>query len=222
MINQGNSELAKLIRTGVKKNLSKKELLFNSDQQQRLTIVESGFVKRYLIKADGSIGVQSIYSQNSIFPLTHIYKILYDIKLSESDDTYYYEAMTPSQVYMLSDETLLSELDKRPELYKDLLRVCGKRLQSNIRSLENQSLPVTYQKVAHQLYALAQEYGVSTAAGVKIGIAITQQDIADIISTTRETVSTCISQLRKKKLVLTFRGKFIVPDMQKLLDEVNV
>jgi CRP-like cAMP-binding protein len=221
MINQGNSELAKLIRSGSRIKLSKGEILFRSDDQQKLSIVDIGFIKRYMIKPDGSIGVQSIYQHYSVFPLSYVYKVVFDMNLSETDDEYYYEAMTDSEIYTLNHDIFVNELEARPELYKDLLRVSGKRLKANIHALENKALAVTYQKVAHQLHFMGLEYGIRTAAGVKIGISFTQQDLADILDATRETVSTCISQLRKKNVVVTFKGKFIIPDMENLLAEVR-
>lgn len=65
---------------------------------------------------------------------------------------------------------------------------------------------------------LARRFGKKTSAGVELSLSLTHQDLADILSLTRETVSTSIIKLRKKKLVKTTKG-IVIPDIKKLEEE---
>ena len=69
--------------------------------------------------------------------------------------------------------------------------------------------------VAHQLLYFAKTYGDNSLFGLEITLPLTQQDIADILSLTRETVSQSISTLRKKGLVNT-DGHITIMDMDAL------
>jgi len=69
--------------------------------------------------------------------------------------------------------------------------------------------------VAHELLFQAHNFGESKNGGVELQIPLTHQDIASILSVTRETVSTCMVELRDKGLINT-EGKIFIPDLIKL------
>jgi CRP-like cAMP-binding protein len=98
------------------------------------------------------------------------------------------------------------------------MAISGKRLHSTLHGLENLTLKSSYFRVAHELLYMAQRFGEQTEKGVKILIPLTHQDLADILSLTRETVSTCMVQLREKGLITTNRN-IVVKDLGKLEKE---
>jgi CRP/FNR family transcriptional regulator len=181
--------------------------------------VKKGYIKRYLIRKDGTLGVQSIYGPGYIFPLTIIFKILFDHVIQSEQEVYHYEAMTDTELYTIDNVTLMHNIHADPILYRDLLMVCGDRFASNIQRLENLSLHVFYKRVAHQLVFFAKYFGRKTPAGTLILIPLTQQDLADILSATRETVSLSVRQLTKKGLIKKSEKNFVIPDVEALEEE---
>lgn len=214
------TKLRKLILGGRKRTFSKGQVFQYSNDRQELSLVVSGFVKRYSITSRGTLGVQIIFGRGDVFPLTHMYKVLLDLDINKSQEVYYYEAMSSTEVYAIDNQTLLEAVDKDSGLYKDLLLEAGYRLESNIQQLENLSLHSSYCRVAHQLYILAQKFGEPTKLGVKINAPITQQDLADIMGTSRETISMAISKLREKELILSKRS-IVIPDLLALQNEAT-
>jgi CRP/FNR family transcriptional regulator len=178
----------------------------------------SGFVKRYFISHNGSLGVQAIYGPEDIFPLTMVYKTLFDQDIYQGPEVYYYEAMTDIYIITVDAATLKRETTINPDLYRPLLQSAGNRLHSNIQFLENLRLHGAYCKTAHQLAYFGRQFGENTPAGVKIKLPLKHQDIADIIGTTRETVTASIIKLRSKKLITT-NGKFLILDYDQLIEE---
>ncbi|MBX4197177.1 Crp/Fnr family transcriptional regulator [Candidatus Saccharibacteria bacterium] len=213
-----SDNLMNLLHTGRHYKLPKGQIIQSTDDRRVFNLLKSGYVKRYLIANDGSLGVQVLYGPGDVFPITLAFSIIFEQTINESPETYYYEAVTPVEIYTI-DETLLKESTQtNPELYKDLLAISGKRLHSTLHGLENLTLSNSYKRVAHQILYLAQRFGEKKDRGTKIRIPLTHQDLADILSLTRETVSTCMVQLREKKLILTNK-EIIVKDMQKLEKE---
>ena len=181
-------------------------------------MVKTGFIKRYLITNSGGISIQSIYGPNDVFSLTFVFKLLFDKNIYGGPETYYYEALTKTSYYNLEGSLLQEAVSKDPLLYKDLLGVAGDRFNSNIQQLENISLSVYYKRVAHQLWYYANKFSERNGNVAHLTIPLTQQDLADVLSTTRETVSLCISDLKKKKLIKS--GRYIViNDIEGLRDE---
>lgn len=208
-------KLANLIRSGRHYEVRKGEVLLSTEDEKDVHLVIKGYIKRYQITNAGSVSVQSIYGAHEIFPLTNVFKIVFDKDIYNGPDTFYYEAMSNSKLAKIDKATLKQAIDNDPLLYKDLLGVSSERIQSNLQQLENLSLSVYYHRVAHQLWYFANKYSEKNGQTAKLKIPLTHQDIADILSTTRETVSVCMSKLNKEGLIKS--GRYIViPDIEKL------
>jgi len=201
--------------------LNKNEVFQSSDQSPKLACLKKGYIKRYLIKADGAKSTQSIYGPGYVFPLTHAYKLLLNIELSNSNEPYYYESITPASVYAVEDKVLVNELTADPLLYKDLFIVSGERLKSNIQQLECSSLHGAYNQLAYELYCLAKLYGKDTKKGTKLLVPVTHQDLADILDSSRETVSVNISKLKQLGIIENDKH-YVVTDMERLLEEAGI
>jgi CRP-like cAMP-binding protein len=213
-----SDNLRDLMLKGRKFNLSKGQIIQSTDDRRVFNYIVSGYVKRYLIANDGTLGVQVIYGPGDLFPITLAFSILFDQEINESPEIYYYETITETEVYTINEADLKSEVEKNPSLYRDLMVIAGKRLHSTLHGLENVTLKTSYYKVAHEIYYLAQRFGEQKATGTKILIPLTHQDLADILSLTRETVSAAMVQLRNNKLIKSNRN-IIVLDMKKLGEE---
>jgi len=211
-------KLVNLIKEGRSYTVSKGEVILSTEDGKSLQLVKEGYIKRYQITNTGNISIQSIYGPNDIFPLTYVFKLLFNKDIYSGPDTYYYEAMCKTSLCSLDGETLVQAVYADPLLYGDLLLVASERFQSNIQQLENVSLSVYYKRVAHQLWFFANKFSDKTGDTAKIKLPLTQQDLADVLSTTRETVSLCMSELKKKKLIKTGR-LIVVPSIKKLQEE---
>lgn len=216
---QQAAELHALLLKGKMLKFKKGQVLQRSDTKEGMVLIKKGYIKRYLIANDGSIGIHGIYGPGYIFSLTQALRILFDQSVYDGPETFYYEAMGDAEVYVLDAETFAKGVEDNPRLYRGLLAVSGRRLRSNIEKFENLTMASAYQRVAHQLLCLANDYGLRRVGGTKIDVPLTHADIAGLLSITRETASRCITQLRKKKLIKT-RGGIIIPNMEKLKAEV--
>jgi CRP-like cAMP-binding protein len=199
--------------------LPKGHILQSTEDARYFNLLVSGYTKRYLINNDGSMRTQVVYGPGDFFPITLSFSLLFDQGISESPEVYYYETMTNAVIYRLGALQAKDEITNDLQLYKDLLAVSGKRLHSTLHGLENLTLANSYHRVAHELSYMAERFGKTEGEAIKIGIPLTHQDIADILSLTRETVSTNMIQLRKKGLIKTGRGGIIVPNLEKLKAE---
>jgi CRP-like cAMP-binding protein len=71
-------------------------------------------------------------------------------------------------------------------------------------------------KLAEQLLKLADEYGVDDARGKLVAMKITHQELANLIGSTRETVSLTLSQFKRRRLIVTDGRKVILSDLTAL------
>lgn len=202
-----DSKLYKALLSGRMIRVRKNQIFQSTDHRESLTLIKSGFVKRYSITNAGNESIQSIYGPNDIFPLTWIYKTMLGQEIYAGRETFYYETMTDTVVYTINEDVLKKLIEEDPILYKDILHVAGIRFRSNIHNLENISLQNTEKRLAHQLVYYAKFHGLKTTRGVKILIPLKQKELGSMLDATRETVSVNLKSLREKGLVET--GTFI-------------
>lgn len=208
------NKLHSLLLSGHVNKLDKKQLLQTTDSLG-VSILASGYIKRYLIKNDGNIGVQIIYGPGDVFPLTNVFSAFFNQPLYRGREIFYYEAMVDSEIHTIHSQELLRAVKSDKELYARLLQEAGKHLESCVHSLENIALRSAYERVAHQLAYFATRFGEQTSQGTKLVIPLTHQDIADILSVTRETVSNSITKLRKNGYIKT-KKHIVVPSVENL------
>lgn len=215
-----NTVLYKALLEGRMLNVRKNQMFQSSDHREAITLITSGFVKRYSITNAGNESIQSIYGPGDVFPLTWVFKTLLNQEIYFGEETFYYETITDSVLHTISEDALKALVEKDPTIYKDFLRVAGDRLRSNIHNLENISLQITEKRLAHQLVYYATLHGLPTSKGVKILIPLKQKELASMLDATRETVSVNLKALREKGLVET--GTFIIiKDLVKLKEFAN-
>ena len=164
-------------------------------------MVVKGYVKRYLILDNGSLGVQIIYGPQDMFSLTKTYDLLLGQSIYDGPEVYYYETMTDTQLYTLDAESFAQAVQKNPLLYKELFSEAGQHLKTCVHRIENISLGSTYVRVAHELLFCAKRFGIASPWGVKLTLPLTHQDIANIVGITRETVTKAIIRLRQDGLI---------------------
>jgi CRP/FNR family cyclic AMP-dependent transcriptional regulator len=71
-------------------------------------------------------------------------------------------------------------------------------------------------KLAELLLSLGQEHGISDERGIVVGLKITHQEMANLIGSTRETVSLTLSQFKRKGLIQTDGRRVILADLEGL------
>ena len=66
------------------------------------------------------------------------------------------------------------------------------------------------------MLSLGNEHGIDDTRGVVVGLKITHQEMANLIGSTRETVSLTLSQFKRKGLIQTEGRKVILADPEGL------
>jgi CRP/FNR family transcriptional regulator len=194
--------LAELLMTeGRRQRRVKGQVIQTTGGQDTFNLISSGYIKRYLISNDGSLAIEAIYGPSDMFSLTLIYKTLFNQSLYEGPETYYFETMTDCEIYSINVMILQNYIEKNSLLYRDFMIEVGKRLHTAIQGLENIAMKSAYNRTAHQLLYFGRKFGHKTSQGIEIKLPLTHQDMADILSLTRETVSVSFTALRKKGLI---------------------
>lgn len=93
-----------------------------------------------------------------------------------------------------------------------LTKIFAQRRREIENKIENLVFKDVNAKLAQLLLRLGGEYGVDDARGTLVALKITHQEMANLIGSTRETVSLTLSQFKRKGLIHTDGRKVILAD----------
>jgi CRP/FNR family transcriptional regulator, cyclic AMP receptor protein len=111
------------------------------------------------------------------------------------------------------ERTYFESLVRRfPALSLELMRLANARRREVESKIARLIFRDVNSKLAELLLNLGMEYGVEDSRGTLVAIKITHQEMANLIGSTRETVSLTLSQFKRQGLITMDGRKIIVID----------
>jgi len=114
-----------------------------------------------------------------------------------------------SVLLVLDRENVLAHLTQNPETALRLLKEMALRLRRANEVINNLALHDVTSRLTRTLLTLADESGEQLAEGVLIRQRPTQQDLANMVGTCRETISRSLSAMARRGLVVS-RGRSLL------------
>lgn len=188
------------------------QILSPDDPPDRIHIIKKGRVRAYRLTPDGKQLTLDIFEKGTI---------LGDMSLIGQDrlPEAYAEALDDGVICTITPDELRRLIERYPVIGVNVIRHLSRRLQAAERELEAMAYQRVDQRLAHKLLELAQRFGVSTARGILIQARLTQQELAEMIGTTRETLAHTLGDFRRRGLLATTHHQVVIRDAE-LLAEV--
>ena len=122
------------------------------------------------------------------------------------------EAMEPCTTVEVTQEALDDVLKNHVEVSYLFVRTLITRRRDLETKVEQLIFKDVGSKLAELLLRLGAEHGVENKKGLILGLKITHQEMANLIGSTRETVSLTLSQFKRKGFIATEGRKVILAD----------
>jgi CRP-like cAMP-binding protein len=126
------------------------------------------------------------------------------------------EAMEPCTTVEVTQEALDEVLKNHVEVAYLFVRTLITRRRDLETKVEQLIFKDVGSKLAELLLRLGAEHGVENKKGLILGLKITHQEMANLIGSTRETVSLTLSQFKRKGYIATEGRKVILADSEGL------
>jgi len=186
----------------VTKDYPKDSLVFGQEEPgDALFVIATGRVKVVLYGESGKEITLSFFKKGDFFGEM---SLLDDMPRSANVVT-----TEDSTLVILKREVFKRHLEENPTTAINVLAELSKRLRKADEIIGNLALLDVYGRVAHVLMDLAEKEGEQVEEGIKIHKRPTQQDIASMVSTSRETVSRALNEFQKRGL-LEMDGKSVI------------
>jgi CRP/FNR family transcriptional regulator, cyclic AMP receptor protein len=201
----GPEVLARLAERVEMKEVRRREVVYlPGDPGRSLFFVNGGRIKVSKVTRDGKALTLSYCGPSEVF-----------------GETCLIDGGPRSEMAEAVENAMLTEIERADferllGLHPSLGSQMTKLMVSRRRELENKVEGLVFRdvtsKLAELLVKLAGEYGVDDSRGTMVALKITHQELANLIGSTRETVSLTLSQFKKKKYICTEGRKVIISD----------
>jgi CRP/FNR family cyclic AMP-dependent transcriptional regulator len=178
-------------------------ILFEDDPGDALYIVSSGQVKVVLIGEDGREVILSVLGDGDFFGEMAL--------IDDEPRSAHVIAMKDSRLLVLRREDFQAQLEAHPPVALKLLRVLVERLRRADEKIGGLVLLDVNGRVAQLLLDLAEESG-----GPRITRRLTHHTIAQMIGSSRETVSRAMRELVERGYIQVNRREILITQMDGL------
>lgn len=126
------------------------------------------------------------------------------------------EVIEEAQVGMLRNDDVENLIRTNPDIALKILKVMSQRLRQAQIQVRDLALRDTYGRLASMLLILAKDHGCSGDNGVKIDLSLSRQELANLIGTSRETVTRILSDFKRSKVIDIDKQEIVIVDEKKL------
>jgi len=166
----------------VEVSLPKGQVLFREgDFGDRLYVVAEGKLKVGRTSTDGRESLLSVLGPGEMFGELTVFDPTARMGTAI--------AVTDCLLYSLSSDNLKPWLAQRPDVSMSLLRQLSKRLRRSSEVVSDLVFSDVPGRVAKSLLDLADRFGVPTEEGVHVAHDLTQEELAQLVGASRETVN---------------------------------
>ena len=174
-------------------------------------VLRRGMVKMSSVSDKGRETILHILKPDEVFG---------ELLLSEEQRLFTAVALEDSLVTVISKEAFVELLLAVPTVALNFIRLLSKRLTLVEIGLADFGHTWSYHRLARVLLQLSEKYGEEVPSGTRIDVRLTHEDLANLIGTSRETVTTQLSKFTRLGL-LKREARRIIVAKSKLTDFIR-
>ncbi len=195
------------MRSGMREYARGEIILGPTSNPDVMYFVKTGRVKVSAVSPDGKEQILALLERGDLFGA---------LTPDESAEVTQVEAFDRSVVCHLQRDLFEDVLRQAPEVAVQVVRILARRLQAAEREVRNLALRDVPGRLASLLLRLSEEYGERHERGTRLSFHLTHQDLARMIGSTRETVTTVLNRFREDSLIAIEHRIVIILDQEHL------
>ena len=195
-----DEDIGELMSVAKRRTFRSGEVIFHrEDPGQVLHVIKEGKVKISLISPDGQEISLVVFGKGECFGEFALLD-----GLPRSADAV---AMEKVECYTLQRSDFHKAIMKNPKIAIQVMEVLSKRLRSTDQMIEDLIFLDVYGRVAKKLLELADTHGTKVENGIRIDVRLTQQELASMVGSSRESVNKVMGYFTDKNFISTDKHK---------------
>lgn len=209
-----DAEMDKIVEISITREWKKGSHVFMQDDPlENVYFINSGRIKIYKSDINGREQIVAIAKKGDMFPHVGFFR--------KGGYPAFSEVIEDAILIVVPIDHFEKVLIDNPELCIKVFKVLGEKIVDLQDRLEEKILNNTYEQIIKLLVRLAKTHGQKyTDDSYLLKAEFTNKDLANMIGTTRETVSRTLTKLKKEKLIEVDSVGNIIIEPDKLLDEI--
>jgi CRP/FNR family transcriptional regulator, cyclic AMP receptor protein len=209
-----SEELDKVVDISISREWKKGSHVFlQDDPLDNVYFINSGRVKIYRSDINGKEQIVAILTKGEMFPHVGFFR--------KGGYPAFSEVLENAQLVVVPISQFEKVLIENPELCIKVFKVLGEKIVDLQERLESQILNNTYEQIIKLLIRLAKIHGEKLENGsFVLNGDFTNKDLANMIGTTRETVSRTLTKMKKEMLIKTDQDGHLIINPDQLLETI--
>ena len=187
-------------------------VFMQGDPLDRMFFIHSGKIKIYKTDSTGKEQIIAFLESGEMFPHAGLFR--------NGGYPAHAEVMEDAQLISIPKTEFEEILLKNPLVCIKLFKVLGEKIVELQNRLEEQILHNTYEQIIMMLLRLCKTNGIKVSHLYKITTHFTNRELANMIGTSRETVSRTINLLKKRQFLFTDQDGFFLVNKEILKQEI--
>ncbi len=183
-------------------------IFWQSQVNEFVYIVKSGRVMMRVVSEDGREKIMMFAEKGGLFGETSAFE--------GSTEPYSAVAIVDCEIYKIPIPVFLNHIKSDMEINQAVMTILSHKGSLYF----NQILGLTFgdirYRVANVMLYLVKMYGISNPEGILIDIPFTHQDMADLIKSSRVSVSKVFHEFSNSGIMKKMKGRYIICDLELL------
>lgn len=204
-----DDELSKVAGIVRMKRYNKNTVIFREGEEgEGLFFVKKGKIKLSKLSEEGKEKILHFCQEGDVFAEI----LLFDGGVYPATA----ETIENAEIGLIRHADMERLLYENNEITVKLLKVMAKRLREAQFHIRDLAFKDAYSRLASTLLNLSAEYGREAAGAEYVGISLNQQELANVIGTSRETVARILGDWRRDGIIAVNKREIIIKDKKKL------
>ena len=209
-----DDQVARLESRAQSRTFGRGELIYlPSDPGHSVLLVASGRIKLYHITSEGKQALLGFIDPGELFGELSVFEA------GQREE--FAEAMEKSTVISIPRESLQTIMEAHAHVTLGITKLIGLRRRRLERRLKSLLFRSNRERLVHLLLELVEKYGRRTPEGIQLGIKLSHQELANVIGSTRETVTVLLGELQDEGSLMIRRRQVIITNMPRLAAAVD-
>ncbi|MFH1574477.1 MAG: Crp/Fnr family transcriptional regulator [Acidobacteriota bacterium] len=126
-------------------------------------------------------------------------------------------AIEDCRIATIYNEDFHRLLMRNEKVVKQIIQVLCSRLRTVWAQVQDLTYSTAEMRIRAGLRQLYQRHGVTDSRGIIVNLKITHQELAEMVGTSRETVTRTLARLQKKGIILIEHRRIVVLDPKRLV-----
>ena len=180
------------------------QVLAHEPRQRDLLVVVSGSIEMSGVNAGGARFVLARAGPGVIVNLVRL--------LPGLASTYYCHAIEDSLLVHMPADHFGAVLDDHPTLWRDMTMLALSRQQDSIVTLQRRGFGLLEQSLAEALLGILRTQGAQATASAPIRLRVSQEDLAAMVSVSRQTINKGLRLLTQSRILSVAYGELEIHD----------